>query len=395
MDLSYLPDQFWRVNSYGYPSPFGDNHRALDAYKTLRSFSEHQSYSALKSAWQSGIDGRKLSSHAVESWKAAFEEYGLVYVLSGSDDIHMTPASKQLFQAVSEDNLDEFVWVGMNLLLRFPLSGPPRRARNDVQGRSDLLVYRFLLAAVMDLDNIIWWTEAERILCRLFLTRDAGRVVEDVKALRGNPMSISECPVISDYGASSFYNSLNQVFVHASLNSGLLTKTTTSSLYGDGEKDRSHAIGSRFLPLVRLALGGTALKSDCFDRASHVSCLPSARMFGDEQEYFDYLGAEVAGRDSLTGFEGEPDVQAGSIGGDQVFILKAPDSRSGIESMAKGNQESFCVLSVGSRVIFSSDSSWTHIITGKEMSGPGEIMVTLRRARPITDSSAIETLGSE
>ena len=238
MDLNYLPDQFWRVNSYGYPCPFGNNQRGLEAYKTLLSFSNFNSYADLKSAWKTGIEGRTLSSHAVESWKAAFEEYGLLYVLSGTDEICMTPASSQLFSAVHNDDLEEFVWIGMNLLFRFPLSGPPRRARNDVQGNSDLLIYRFLLSALLDLENIIWWTEAERILCRLFLTRDASQVIEDIKTLRSTPSSVSACPTISDHGVPSFYNSLNQVFVHASLNNLLLQKSTRSSLYGAEEKSR-------------------------------------------------------------------------------------------------------------------------------------------------------------
>jgi hypothetical protein len=227
------------------------------------------------------------------------------------------------------------------------------------------------------------------------MTTDAARVLEDVKSLRRNPMAIGECPVISDYGVGSFYNSLNQVFVHGSLNNLLLIKSTSSSLYGDNEKSRSHVIDSRFIELVKLALGGTALSLECFDDTSYVSRLPTARIFTDEQQYFDYLGAEVVDRNFLSQSGSEPDIQAGKIGIDNVFILNTDRSQSGLESTTQGTQESFCVLSVGSRVIFSGDRNWTHIVTGKEMSGPREITVTLRRARPITDAAAIKTLGSE
>src|SRR5436305_13370664 len=110
---------YWLVNSYSYPSPFGSQH-AVTAWRTLRSFTEFRSYDELKRAWSGGLDGRRIDPHTVESWKATFEEFGLLYVLTGSDRIVVTPAGEQIIAAGDAGNKTDFVWVGLNALRRYP-----------------------------------------------------------------------------------------------------------------------------------------------------------------------------------------------------------------------------------------------------------------------------------
>src|ERR1044071_3433886 len=131
---------FWRVNSYGYPNPFSSSQKAVQAWETFLSFFDFASYGKLKEFWESGAAGRLLDSHAVESWKATFEEFGLLYVLSRSDEIQITPAGLQFREAAEARNQDEFGWIGLSLLLRYPLHGPPR-ARRGRQRDANLLLY--------------------------------------------------------------------------------------------------------------------------------------------------------------------------------------------------------------------------------------------------------------
>src|SRR6266849_2002543 len=88
---------FWRVNSYGYPNPFSQESKSQEAWFTFKTFCDHENapYSSLKAFWESKSAPRKLDSHAVESWKATFEEFGLLYVISRSNKVIVTPAGKQ------------------------------------------------------------------------------------------------------------------------------------------------------------------------------------------------------------------------------------------------------------------------------------------------------------
>src|SRR5271170_1866447 len=145
MPLAPLQTQdFWRVNSYGYPNPFNPETKSQEAWATFRSFCDHDnaSYSALKTFWGSGGEHRKLDSHAVESWKATFEEFGLLYVISRSNKVSITPAGKQFYEAAAREHEDDLVWIGLNLLLRYPLRGPPRaRSKSAAHEESNLLLY--------------------------------------------------------------------------------------------------------------------------------------------------------------------------------------------------------------------------------------------------------------
>src|SRR5947207_993183 len=102
---------YWRVNSYGYPNPFSSSQNARQAWETFLSFFDFSSYRKLKEFWESGDAGRLLDSHAVESWKATFEEFGLLYVLSRTNEIQITPAGIQFREAAEARDQDEFGWI--------------------------------------------------------------------------------------------------------------------------------------------------------------------------------------------------------------------------------------------------------------------------------------------
>src|SRR6266567_407276 len=93
-DTPLQTQDFWRVNSYGYPNPFNPDTKSQEAWATFCSFFSHDNaaYTSLKAFWASSKAPRKLDGHAVESWKATFEEFGLLYVISRSNTITITPA---------------------------------------------------------------------------------------------------------------------------------------------------------------------------------------------------------------------------------------------------------------------------------------------------------------
>jgi hypothetical protein len=387
---------FWRVNSYGYPNFFSSESKAQEAWITLCSFFDHEdgSYSDLKEYWRSSHAPRRLDNHAVESWKATFEEFGLIYVISRSDRVSVTPAGVQFREAAQENNRDEFVWVGLNLLFRYPLQGPPRgRPKSPAHDQSDLLLYRFLYSAMRDLGDYFWWTELERILCRVFSTAEASPAVEAVKAIREDVHRYTSFELPTDRRRGAFYNSLNQVANHAGMNHLVLNQDDESEHYGASESRRRHLINRNYLSLVCAALGDGASAAECRASALYVDRLPRAPRITDEQEYFDYLGARVP---TLAG-RGDSTPQTVTLAGDTVFVLKQAEHFSNVSSghqerAVDGRASVLCRVARNHRVILSDDLSWTYLVVEKTLVGSNTVRLSLRRARPISNVGPIQEL---
>ncbi|MDE2823870.1 MAG: hypothetical protein OXK79_10240 [Chloroflexota bacterium] len=331
----------------------------------------------------------------MESWKAAFEEFGLLYVISRSDTITVTPAGKQFYDAVEANDRDDFVWIGLNLLFRYPLQGPPRgRSRSPAHSEADLLPYRFLHSAMRDLGDYFWWTELERVLCQVFSTAMAPDAVDAVRDLRANPSRVEDYPLPVDRREGAFYNSLNQVANHAGMNHLVLAQENEGEHYGPNETRRRHFINRHDISLVSAALGDTTSLTDCDVSASFVDRLPAAPVFAEEQAYFDYLGAAVP---SLAAAGAAAKPEAVAVAGDTVFVLKSGEHFESVlegdrERVVEGNTHTLCRVGRSHRVILSTDLDWTYLVVDKDLVGPTAVRLSLRRARPITNIEPIETL---
>lgn len=398
--MTLLPLQaqdFWRINSYGYPNPFNTDTTSQEAWATFCSFYENDkgSYTALKAYWSSHKAPRKLKYHAVESWKPAFEEFGLLYVISRSNTISITPAGKQFYAAANQRNEQDFVWIGLNLLFRYPVQGPPRgRSKSAAHEAANILPYRFLYSAMRDLGDYFWWAELERIFCRVFSTSEAPSAIEAIRHLRANPSDLERFPLPADKRKGAFYNSLNQVANHAGMNHLVLLQDNESEHYGPNESRRRHLINRDYLSLVSAALGDSTIPTDCSGSAMYVDRLPTAPAFKDEHSYFEYLG-EAVPVPTTAGATVTP--QAVNLAGDTVFILKSgehfdPISIAEQERTVQGKTFTFCRIARNHRVILSTDLNWTYLVIGKELTGPYTVKLSLRRARPITNMEPIQVL---
>lgn len=379
---------FWRVNSYGYPCFFSDSDKSQEAWTTLLTFFDFTEYDALKGYWASPAAPRQLSSHAVESWKATFEEFGILYVESRSNKITITVAGNQLREAAERDDRQEFAWIGLNLLLRYPLRGP-RRAKSDAHEHSDLLLYRFWYAALLDLDGYVWWSELERILCRVFLTNEAAGAIEDVRLLRSHPELISqvEFPVNQRQGA--FYNSLNQVAVHAGMNHLLLGTDGLECPYGVTEPKRRHFIKSDWIGMIRKALSHNGNSSQCATGGLAVARLAASPSFQGEIEYFEYLGAAV----TPMGVHVPSSLASVDLQGERVFFLSEGDNYQVLgEANISGSIALLCQLTRGQRLILSHDERWTYLVETKDLVDANFVRIGVRRARPISDIQVIRIL---
>ncbi len=386
--------EYWRVNSYGYPNPMSDLANARQAWETLMSFVNHQSYSELKRYWASGHAPRIINAHTVESWKAAFEEVGLLYVLSGHDDIVITPAGSQFIDAAQAGREQDLAWIGINLLLRYPLRGP-RRSRGPRYDDSDLLLYWFLYAAIRELGNYFWWTELERVLCKVFLCSEATPAIETIRRLRDFQIEPESLPLPVEETRGAFYNSLNQVIVHASMNYLTIGKGTDDRHYDSTRTERRHWIKPEWLPLIDLAMGGQLAPADCGPDSSVIDRMPRAPRFnGDEEEYFHYVGSLVPNiADTTNSGSLQTPIRELPFGAGTVSVLDpTAHYRVSSQTSISGPLTVLCRLSRGQRLVLLHDLAWTYIIEDKQRAATGDIVITVRRARPITDRSQFDAL---
>ena len=376
------PRDYWRISSYGYPNPFSTNDRAQQAWQTLLSFFEFSSYADLKRYWSSPSASRPLSPSAVESWKKAFEEFGLVYVPSSSREIRITPAGHQ-FREAGEGRLErEFSWIGLSLLLRYPLRRP-RREGQAKQADSNLLPYWFLHAAIRQLQGYVWWTEIERVLCTVSQVSEAEEAIECVRRMRAGTADFSDFQITQ---TDDEYNMLTQAVGHAGMNYLLIGKRSDTSIYGAGQPDLRYFIRPEAQPLIDIALNVNAGSLDCDGDVSFVSRMPQAPAFADGQAYFDYLGATVPAIDTFTN-AALPSLR---IGGAAVAILKQ-GTHYAVQSQTQvvGPVSRLCRLGQGQRIILSHDLGRSFMVQSKTRQGASDIVVTVRKAGPITNRQPI------
>lgn len=375
----------WIVNSYSYPNPFQTSEGARWSWHRFVSFLERPSYASVKTFWENHSE-RPIAPHTVESWKATFEEFGLLYVLTATDDVVVTPAGRQVFSAATAQDEREFAWVGLNLLLRYPLRGTGRRSHGDQFDRSDLLLYWFLHAALIELDGF-WQQELFRVLGHVFRREEASAAVELVRRLRTGAADINAHPDPSGAQTGGIYNALNQVLVHGSLNHMLFTSSRQESRYFEETRENWWFVRDEFRDLIELALGGHVqpLPAGCASQASLVQRMPAAPHPADEKAYFDYAGAPVVPlAEAQARAEGAaaPTVE---YRGEAVFLLSEGEHyRRRDDRHIVGAVHALCVLAEERRVIVSDDLSRTFIVEHKELIGE-EVVLRLRPARPILD----------
>lgn len=379
----------WSVGSYGYPNPFGST-RAQGAWEVFDSFGDGAEYAEVKAHWKAHPT-RPIDPHAVESWKASFEECGLLYVLRGDNTIHLTPGGQQLRAAAASGDADEFAWIGMNLLLRYPLRGTGRRSRGEQHEKSDLPLYWFVLAAMVELDGF-WQSELNRVLSSTFTRAEAIEAVDKIRRIRAGDEGITMFSDPTAGAAGGVYNAINQVMVKGSLNHMLFTSQRSESPYGDSENFRS--LTASFRDIVKLALGiaGEPIGAACAGSASLMERIPAAHGLNDEQAYFDQVGAQVmplaeARARSQYGF-----APAVEYGGESVWLLTEGTHFERTSSdLIQGPAIVLCVLAPEQRVIVSDDLDRTYLVVDKQLNHD-QVAVRLRPARPIHDPGYVQKL---
>jgi hypothetical protein len=330
----------------------------------------------------------------VESWKATFEEFGLLYVLNRSDDVVITPGGQQLLATASEGSERKFAWVALNLILRYPVRGESgRRSQGDDFEKSDLLLYWYLHASLIELGGF-WQQEFLRILSRVFRRSEAQEAIDLVRMLRTGTADIRDHPDPTGGASGGVYNALNQVLNHGSLNHMLFTSSREDSQYFDDTRENWWHVSDEFRELIELALGGQVhpLPAGCAMQASLMQRMPAAPNLADEQAYFDYVGAKVTPLEEAEASAAAAAAPTVEYGGEAVFLLSEGQHFTRLDDgLIIGPIHALCVLAEERRVIVSDVLDATFMVEHKELKG-NEVMVRLRRARPIIDPDYVAGL---
>jgi hypothetical protein len=373
--------EFWLINSYGYPSPFGSKF-AIKAWEVFCSFCQYGSYQKLKEHWNSKAGKDRISPHGIESWKATLEEFGLVYVLSRTNEIVVTPGGQRLKEAGEKGDELEFAKVGVTLLLRYPLAGPPRRKRGKKQDSSDILLYWFIYACMLELGGFLYRSEIDFILSRVFYSVDIPDAINIIQKLRSGEVNYEDVRKEFAIASNSFYNTMNQVIVHASMN--YLLWDSKDSQRG-GSKDVKYSFKEDIQKLVTDSMGGAIGRPDCEEAASFLTRMPSAPKITDEKEYFEYLGAPVTPLVELNS-----NLAAIPFNYKEYSVLKEGTHYTIVDSSTiRGNINQLCKVAVKQKVILSHNLEFSYIIEAKVRRADGEIDVKVRSARPITNQAVL------
>ncbi|TFC87152.1 hypothetical protein E3T24_05680 [Cryobacterium sp. TmT2-59] len=379
---------FWRVASLGYPNPFGDNN-ARRSWAIFLSFTQHNSYRAVKDYWSSAAVTKQISPHSVETRKSSLEEFGLLYVLSGSDAIVITPGGRQLLAAAEALNQKQFAWVGINLLMRFPLQGPPR-SRVSSNVASDFPIYGFLYTALCELDNFVWFEELIRVLGLVTDIDSAQKAIDEVRKLRTGERTFKTYPTMPDL-RGVYYNSMNQVVNHIGLAGLTLASTQGGSPY-IGDLNRRETLLSSFSEIVRLAIGqrgNDQPEDDCVVTDQFISRMPVLPLINDEQDYFAYLGAGVPDLDTSRAIieEALPQVLFGQ---ENVNVLTEGVHYSVSSDSIFGEVSTLCRVARGQRLILSHDLGWTYKVKDKRRVAGGRVAIDLVRSKEIVNSQSLQ-----
>jgi len=231
----------WRTSFVGFPNFFSGNTAAHELADFFRLFADgvHRqiSYQQLKAEARQRFG---ISPHQTETKKAAFQEFGICYVMPGSDVISLTPAGDQLFSLARDPTVADAERRRILLLLsrclsRFQFSNPfPAGVNKRWADSTDVLPYLSTYYALMKLRGLITVSELFGALFGLRRMRDLPSVVERIAKRRktGRPFErIEGLP----RNLRTAANPKIYFMAHLSLDSEIL-RDERVNLYGSSEQ---------------------------------------------------------------------------------------------------------------------------------------------------------------
>ena len=230
----------WFTSFIGYPDFFatsGNSAELAKAFQTLaRASLGGISYKDSKKAF-------RQDPHQVETKKAAFQEFGLLYVKPKSDKITLTPAGRQVLRLsrnkkTLEANRRLLLLTLCYSLSRYqfdnplPVGGAAAKAR---AATSDVLPYLATYFLMHRLNGVITAQELRGAVFGVQHMPDLIRVERRILAQRQTGVPFKDVAGIPSKAGTA--NNLRIYFVaHLSLANSIIKTTTQPTLYGGGDQ---------------------------------------------------------------------------------------------------------------------------------------------------------------
>lgn len=381
----------WLVNSYGYPNPFGSS-KAILAWRILLTFAENHSLSQLKIAWQNGTYDKMMSASGIGSWKASFEEFGLLYVETRTDLINITPNGKRFIEAGKANDEQGLFEYGIASLLRYPLKGPPsppRPSRGVEHKNSDILPYWLLYAMMLELDGRLYRKEIDNIISRIFSLSEVEEAVTLIRKLRAGELDYSITMNERELAShGKFYNTMNQIVVHASMNYLVWNQDVTPYPHTN-ENTKVYTFVADKKDYIIQQMGGLAGGFECEEKPSFLARVPEAPAISSELDYFAYLGMN-----QITTGNVVKDPLVKLFNGTNYSLLVSDVNYKYVGPLEiSGTISQLCRLSIGQDLVLSHDTEkWLYKVDKKIRKADGTISIILRTGKPILNKNIIKSL---
>jgi hypothetical protein len=273
----------WFTSSIGYPNFFNQQSDAYELAKVFFKFSEAslsgKSYSQAKSLFTD------IGYHQVETKKAAFQEYGLLYVVPSSDNITLTPLGHQIHDMCSDpkvglENRRTVLLALSRALSRYQFNNPfpvgGNRHKKEMQS-SDVLPYLSCYYLMLKLDGIITTSEIRGALFGLQYMSDLRKLESSIQSHRKSGHRFTDLPNLpSDPRTAD--NRKIYFISHLSLDNELM-KATTANLYGQVEQ--AYEVTESGLGIIE-----SVLDEQWPEWQSGASVAPRAREYKSIEQYF-------------------------------------------------------------------------------------------------------------
>lgn len=311
----------WFTSFIGYPNFF--NMRRNELAELYLQFAqaaiEGKSYTEAKALFS-------LDPSQVETKKAAFQEYGLLYVVPRSNTITLTPLGRQLYDLCSnpiigEENRRIVLLALSRALARYqfnnplPVGGHSRRERAQ---SSDVLPYLTFYYLLLKLDGVITLSELRGAIFGLQHMSDLEELEATLKEHRQSGIPFPDLSSLPENPKTA--DNLHIYFMsHASLSSEII-KDTTASFYN--EHERAYSITQLGREIIESVLN--ELSSEW---QNSYSSLLNTRVYERIEDYFiDGIGqsysSDLLDKDATLVQANNSKIADGILDEDEVENLK-------------------------------------------------------------------------
>lgn len=227
----------WFTSFIGYPGFLkerGASYELGQAFITLaRASIEGQTYKEAKELFPN------LDHAQVETKKAAFQEFGLLYVVPRSDIVTLTPLGKQVYQLIESGKLTNrrrILYALAHALARYQFNNPLPVGGNRYRERassSDVLPYLVCYYLLLKLEGVLTESELRGVVFGLQYMQSVRAIEAEIQLRRQSKMPFSDLACLPSDSRTS--NNLRIYFCsHLSLD-GEILHTTEADYYGSRE----------------------------------------------------------------------------------------------------------------------------------------------------------------